>query len=140
MIQAFAHSHDHILGFRFVGKLRTTDYQNLVPQVDTAIARHGRIRLLVQFDAFHGWDAGALWQDLKFTASHFSDIERLAVVGESTRDAFIANLAKPFTVAKVRYFDAADLSDAWTWLEGESAQKLPAPTPDLPGPQPAGLT
>ncbi len=135
MIQAFAHSHDHILGFRFTGKLRAEDYRDLVPQVDSTIAEYGRIRLLVQFDTFHGWDAGALWMDLKFTAAHFRDIERLAVVGESRRDAFLTSLARPFTAAKVRYFDAAELSDAWAWLEGAHPQRRSlAVEPDLPTP------
>ena len=31
---------------------------------------------------FHGWDAGALWEDIKFDLKHFSDIERVAMVGE----------------------------------------------------------
>ena len=30
----------------------------------------------------HGWDAGALWEDIKFDIKHFADIERLAMVGE----------------------------------------------------------
>jgi len=38
---------------------------------------------------FHGWDAGALWEDIKFDIKHFGDIERLA----DGRDKEVAALA-----------------------------------------------
>jgi len=28
---------------------------------------------------FKGWTAGALWEDTKFAAKHFNDIDRIAV-------------------------------------------------------------
>jgi len=28
---------------------------------------------------FHGWKPGALWEDIKWNARHFKDIERLAI-------------------------------------------------------------
>jgi hypothetical protein len=31
---------------------------------------------------FKGWTLSAVWADLKFDITHYSDIERLAVVGE----------------------------------------------------------
>jgi hypothetical protein len=31
----------------------------------------------------------------------------------------MAKVCKPFTMAKLRYFDAADIASAWAWL-GES--------------------
>jgi hypothetical protein len=29
---------------------------------------------------FHGWEAGALWEDIKFDLKHYADIERLAMI------------------------------------------------------------
>ena len=31
---------------------------------------------------FHGWAAGALWEDTRFAINHFADIEKIAMVGE----------------------------------------------------------
>ena len=64
----------------------------------------------------HGWDAGALWEDTKFAIEHFSDIERLAVVGEKKWQHVITTFCKPFTKATIRYFDHADAAEARKWL------------------------
>jgi hypothetical protein len=66
---------------------------------------------------FHGWTAGALWEDTKFALHHFSDIERLAVVGETKWQHGMAVFCKPFTAATVRYFHHTASSEARAWIE-----------------------
>ena len=70
-----------ILVVRASGKLSQEDYDHFVPEVDRLI-REGKIRLLFEMQDFHGWEAGALWEDIKFDVKHFGDIERLALVGD----------------------------------------------------------
>ena len=106
----------NILGFRMSGKLHDEDYKKFVPLVDDAIAKAGKIRLLAQFHDFHGWDAKALWDDIKFSATHCTKIERIALVGEKKWEAWMAKVCKPFTIAKIKYFDFAELDAAKTWL------------------------
>ena len=65
---------------------------------------------------FHGWDAGALWEDIKWDAKHFNDIERLAIVGEKTWHKLMAGFCKPFTTARVRYFTQEQFVEAHAWL------------------------
>ncbi len=65
------------------GKLAKEDYAKFVPVVEAAIKEHGKVRMLVVMHDFHGWTAGALWEDIKFDMHHFRDIGRLALVGES---------------------------------------------------------
>ena len=45
----------------------------------------------------HGWDAGAAWEDVKFVIKHFSDIDRLAMVGDKKWEHGMATLFQPFT-------------------------------------------
>jgi hypothetical protein len=80
------------------------------------IKQHGKIRILVEMQDFHGWDAGALWEDMKWNASHFRDIERLALVGNSKWRQWMASFCKPFTTAEVRYFTPGQLEEARGWL------------------------
>ena len=54
------------------------------------IADHGKIRVLFEMRDFHGWEAGALWEDVKFDFKHFSDIERAAMVGDKTWEKWMA--------------------------------------------------
>jgi hypothetical protein len=98
------------------GKLTREDYETFVPKVDQLVKEHGKLRLLVAMHDFHGWTAGALWEDTKFAARHFGDIERLAVVGEKKWQHGMAVFCRPFTAAEIRYFDHEAVNDARTWL------------------------
>ena len=131
MIQAYAHNHGPVLGFRLSGLLHAVDYASFEPAIQAAVERHGRLRLLLHFEAFNGWDAGALWSDLKFRALHFVDIQRIAFVGENARDKAVALLLRPFTAAELRYFDVENLADAWAWLEEGLEQQQRMGLPDL---------
>ena len=108
-----------ILEVSLSDKLVKDDYETFVPVVERLVKQHGKIRLLVVMHDFHGWTAGAMWEDTKFAAHHFNDIERLAVVGETRWQQGMATFCKPFTAATVRYFDHTALDEGRTWLEAE---------------------
>ena len=99
------------------GKLEKEDYETFVPELERGIEQHGKIRLLFELLDFHGWSVSAAWEDTKFGVKHFSDIERLAIVGENQWEKGIAFIAKPFTKAKVHYFDIAERDEAERWLK-----------------------
>lgn len=98
------------------GKLSADDYHQFVPVAERLIQQSGKIRILFAMQDFHGWEAGALWQDIKFDVKHFKDIERLAMVGDRKWEAGMAHFCKPFTTAKIKYFDVAQLDAARAWL------------------------
>jgi hypothetical protein len=99
------------------GKLAKEDYGVFGPEVEAMIKEHGKIRILFDMRDFHGWSAGALWEDVKFDFKHFSDIELLAVVGEKKWQKGMTTFCKPFTTASIRYFDREHLDEAHAWLE-----------------------
>jgi hypothetical protein len=66
---------------------------------------------------FHGWEGAALWDDIKFDVKHFSDIDRLAMVGDRKWEKGMSVFCQPFTTAKVRYFDRAAIDEARAWVE-----------------------
>jgi hypothetical protein len=100
------------------GKLTRADYELFVPEIEGAIEQHGKVRLLVDLEDFEGWSAGAMWQDTKFDARHWNDIERIAVVGEGKMEKGLAMFAKPFTTAEVKFFERTDRARALRWLHG----------------------
>ena len=116
MIEQLPASPDNVLGFKMSGKLHYADYQQFVPVVDAAVAKSGKVRLLAQFHDFHGWDLHALWDDIKFSTTHCTKIDRIALVGEKKWEEWMAKVCKPFTMAKIRYFDASESGAAWAWL------------------------
>ena len=102
------------------GKLHDEDYKQFVPIVEAAIKANGKVRMLAQFEDFHGWDLHAMWDDTVFATKHCADIERIALVGDKKWEEWMAKICKPFTKAKIRYFDASQVEAGWKWLE-ESA-------------------
>ncbi|MCC9601311.1 STAS/SEC14 domain-containing protein [Stieleria sp. JC731] len=98
------------------GKLSDEDYKRFVPITERRIEEFGKVRLLVVFSDFHGWDAEALWDDIKFDVKHFNDIERLAIVGDSRWEKAMAVFCRPFTTAKIKYFEQTQMADARSWV------------------------
>ena len=98
------------------GKLVKADYEHFVPEFERLVRQHGKLSVLFDMTGFHGWEASAAWEDLKFGIKHFADIERLAMVGEKKWQQGMATFCKPFTKATVRYFDHADAAEARKWL------------------------
>lgn len=93
------------------GSLRSATTQpihlHFVPEFKRLVRQHGTLRVLFDMTTFHGWEAGAIWEDIKFATKHFEDIERLAMIGEKKWQHGMATLCKPFKKAAVRYFERA---------------------------------
>lgn len=108
-----------LLHVKATGKLTKETYETFVPAVDEQIKQHGKLRVLFEMHDFHGWTVGALWEDTKFDLKHWKDIERLALVGETKWEKGMAVFCRPFTSAKIKYFDHAQLEEAKRWVAEE---------------------
>jgi len=117
MIETIPTQRPRTLGFRVKGTLHDEDYRQFVPTVESLLTDEGKVRLFIQFEDFHGWDLHAAWDDFKFGVKHFGDFERIAMVGDRRWEQWMAAFCKPFTMAKVRYFDQSQVDEAWKWLE-----------------------
>jgi hypothetical protein len=116
MIEQLPAPADNVLAFKLSGKLHDQDYKTFVPLIDEAVAKQGKVRLLAQFHDFQGWDLHALWDDVKFSTTHCTKIERIALVGDKKWEECMARVCKPFTLARIRYFDSSEIDAARTWL------------------------
>ena len=97
------------------GKLSAEDYHDFEPAVDGLI-ESGKIKILFEMHDFHGWEMGAVWEDIKFATRHCRDIEKIAMIGEKNWEKWMATICKPFTMSKIQYFDAGEVDAARTWL------------------------
>ena len=98
------------------GKLAAEDYKRFLPEFERLVQEHGKISVLVDMKDFHGWEPRALWEDLKLDVKHFADIDRLAMVGDKQWEKGMADFCRPFTTARIRYFDQADAEVARDWI------------------------
>jgi len=105
-----------MLDVHITGKLIKADYERFVPEFERLVQQHGKPRVLFDMTGFHGWEGGALWDEIKFDVRHFADIERIAAVGDNKWEHGMADFFKPFTKATTRYFDHAEAAQARKWL------------------------
>lgn len=115
-VELHAEPGTNVLDVTVTGKLDRDDYTNFVPEVERAIKERGKLRMLCTLADFHGWTAGALWEDLKFDVKHFSDFERVAFIGDKKWEQGMAAFCKPFTSATIRYFDTSEADEARQWI------------------------
>jgi SpoIIAA-like len=117
MIRLLRDMPDGVLGLEAVDDVEREDYENVVvPAIEQAISRHGKVRLLyVLGPEFDDYEGGAAWEDLKLGVKHPTRFERIAVV----TDARWARPAmKVFSVlwpGKARAFPLAERSAATSW-------------------------
>jgi hypothetical protein len=105
-----------VLEIHATGKLEKADYLHFTPEAERLIKDHGKISVLFDMADFHGWEAGAVWEDIKFDLKHFSHIKKVAMIGEKKWQKAMSTVCKPFTTAKVRYFERPQLNEARAWL------------------------
>lgn len=98
------------------GKLSADDYETLAPAVSQFIDSAGKIKILFVMQDFHGWEPGAVWEDIKFATKHCRDIDKIAMIGEKDWERWMAMICKPFTMSKIKYFDAGQEDEARAWL------------------------
>ena len=110
---------DKLLHVKVTGKLTKESYETFAPLVDQLIQEQGKLSVLFEMHDFHGWTAGAMWEDIKFDFKHWKDLERLAIVGESKWENGMSVFCKPFTSAKIQYFEHNQLAEALKWVAGE---------------------
>ena len=106
-----------VLEVQASGKLTQGDYQHFAPACERLIKQHGKIRVLFEMADFHGWELPALWDEIKFDVKHFSDIERLAMVGDKKWEEGMSLFCAAFTSAKIQYFDASAMDAARKWID-----------------------
>ena len=119
-LQIMENNSGNILQLDVSGKFVATDFQTLESTFQRLVKQYGKIRVLLRMHDFHGWEPVAFWDEVKFDLKHFSDIERLAMVGDKQWEKFLGVFGRPFTAAEIRYFDKSALPDAHAWIERNS--------------------
>ena len=106
----------NVIEVTLTGELTAADYEAFLPRTEALLDRYETVRMVVILKDFRGWTAGALWEDVKFDAKHFADVDRLAIAGDSAWEKGMTVFCKPFTTATVRYFDVSEIEAARTWV------------------------
>jgi hypothetical protein len=116
MITVASEEESNILSVAVSGTLTKADYEDFVPMVEAWIRQRNKPRIFIEYENFHGWTPVALWEDIKFGAKHFDDVDRIAMVGEKSWEKGMAVFCELFTTAEVGYFPTSDKEVAKQWI------------------------
>lgn len=104
------------------GKLTHQDYEVISPMIDSALqeVREPRVKVLVDGTELEGWEARALWDDLKLGLKHGNEFERIAIYGNKNWQEMAAKIGSWFISGELEYFE--DESKALAWLSSEAGE------------------
>ncbi|WP_372873232.1 STAS/SEC14 domain-containing protein [Shewanella sp.] len=107
---------DFFVVLKVVGTLTHEDYERMVPVLEGAIkgVKDPDIYMLVDTTELDGWEARAMWDDLKLGIKHGRHFEKIAVVGRTGWQEWLTMFADWFTPADAKFF--VDRQDALDWL------------------------
>jgi hypothetical protein len=110
-----------ILTVEPIGPLESTDFENLVQEVDPYIEEQGKLNgLIILAESFPGWDNFAAFvSHIKFVKNHHQKIKKIAAVTDGSFLSIMPQIANHFVAAEIKHFDFKDKDAALTWLKAE---------------------
>lgn len=97
------------------GTLCKQDYLAALPVLEGLHQKHRPVNYVIELVDFHGWTSPAVWQELKFDATHARDFGRVAIVGETKWQGFATKIGGFIFPAEVRFFHCDELAAAQQW-------------------------
>jgi hypothetical protein len=111
------------IGFDFAGEISRRDYDEvLIPALETAFEGKEVRCLCVLGPDFEGYEAGAVWEDLKtgakFGVGHLSALKRTALVTDVAWIRHATALFGWLAPGELKLFPVDQLAQAKTWVAG----------------------
>ncbi len=84
MVEKIPDLPDNVLGFTAKGKVTANDYESvIIPAVEALFSRQGKVRFLYHLgEDFTGFEAAAVWDDMKLGLKHLAGWEKVALVSD----------------------------------------------------------
>lgn len=105
----------NVLGYEVKEKLTEKEFKALSTEIKASVAEHGKIRLLLRMNEIPKMELGAVAEDLKL-APYANDLERYAIVGDSTIVKWAEKLGDIFVSGEVKHFEDSRYEEAWDWV------------------------
>jgi len=123
MLQMLDFTGKNIIATRANDLLGIKDYEKIHPFIHNIINTGKKARWYFEMDDDSDSGSTGFWEDgvieinygsMKFT--HSEDIELIAIVGDKKWEKCMLSIMKPFTKAKVVYFEMAEKEKAKAWI------------------------
>jgi len=117
MIKILEDTSDNIISLQISNGVTKEDYEKISPIIDEKSRQYNKIKLYAELDGLSDVGLGAIWEDLKMDIKHYSDFERIAVVGPHDWKENLVSIARQLVPAEVRYYDASEVQAAKAWIQ-----------------------
>lgn len=117
MYECLDQSHGDVIGYEIAGDLTEAEFEEVLEEVEETIIEEGSVRLLVYVPEFPSIDFDLIDEDIGFWLTHGDDIERYAVVGDSTLMEWAVEFEDRLSDIDMEYFEEDELGDAWEWID-----------------------
>ena len=117
MFELLPKSRETTIGFKISGEITAADYDTLLPKLDEAIEKHGKINRLIvgeDFD-FEGWEAAK--KDFQFGTHQYRQVEKAAFISDKKWMERMVKIMDPFTRrVEEETFEPDQIEEAWAWV------------------------
>ncbi|MGW8313572.1 MAG: STAS/SEC14 domain-containing protein [Desulfuromonadales bacterium] len=107
---------DNAVAYRITRPLNQEQMRTITSEIEGTIAACGRLRMLIDLQAFPYADLKSFWEELKFDVKFAKNLERFALVGGGEVEKWGTMIFGTLTFTKCRCFKAGQLDEAWAWL------------------------
>ena len=109
---------------KIVGKLTQEDYANMTPMLESSLegAKELKAKMLLDATEFDGWELRAAWEDFKLGLKYKDLFSKIAIVGASTIDEYLAKFGSWFISGEMEFFNSVD--SAYAWLSREEVKPV----------------
>ncbi|WP_299725421.1 STAS/SEC14 domain-containing protein [uncultured Endozoicomonas sp.] len=120
MIELLPESKGAIVGLDVTGRIASEEEQRWINKIQAMIDQYGKLSFLIVYHPDAHFTAAAMYEDLKWTLGHLKNINKIAIVSDSKLIKLLVHADSPFARMlhiKERYFNNAELTDAWKWIK-----------------------
>ncbi len=110
---------DAVLSLRATEYLTEEDLDRFFDAAEEKQRKYGKARVLLQLQEFRGWAPGASGDTSDSRQTQRDNIERLAIVGDTGWEEWLARIYKLLLSAKVEHFPGSELEVASQWISAE---------------------
>lgn len=121
MIKELPENEGSSLGFEVTGKVSLEEEKEWIENIEKAITKHKKVSVLVILGEQAGWGVDSGIEDLKWIMTHMKQLNKIAIVSESTVWKWLVALDSPF--AKLvgiseKHYEPSKIAEAWAWIKG----------------------
>ena len=118
MFQVLDETAGNYLALKMTGKITSKDYDKLLPLMEKAIKKDGKLNIFCNMQNFGGIEIKAAWRDFTFGMRNIKNLSRCALIGANSWVRCCVRITKFFFRLEIRLFQTGNEEEAKKWLNG----------------------